>query len=196
MRKSHKDKRNQVDFECAQAELARLHQQEAAGQCDVYYFDESGFSLTPEVPYAWQATGETIEIPAQRSPRLNVLGFCNKQLDFHATTIQGWVDSEIVIACFDRFCDTISKPTTVILDNASIHTSAKFKDKLADWAMRGLTIKYLPTYSPELNLIETVWRFIKYYWLPLSAYSSFKNLKLELQLVLDGIGSQYLITFA
>lgn len=196
MRKSHKDKRNQEDFECTQAELATLHQQEAAGQRDVYYFDEAGFSLTPEVPYAWQAAGETIEIPAQRSPRLNVLGFCNKQLDFHATTIQGWVDSEIVIACFDRFCDTINKPTTVILDNASIHTSAKFKDKLEKWTVRGLTVKYLPTYSPELNLIEIVWRFIKYHWLPLSAYASFKNLKLELQNVLDGIGSEYQITFA
>jgi hypothetical protein len=25
--------------------------------------------------------------------------------------------------------------------------------------------QYLPSYSPELNLIEILWRFIKYYWL-------------------------------
>lgn len=196
MRKSLKGKREPVEFACAQAEITALHEQEAAGKIDVYYFDESGVSLTPEVPYAWQAVGETLEIPAQRSQRLNVLGFCNKQLDFHATTVQGWVDSEIVIACFDRFCDKLSKQTIVILDNASLHTSQKFKDKLAAWEERGLTVKYLPTYSPELNLIEIVWRFIKYQWLPLSAYSSFKNLKLELQKVLDGIGSEYQITFA
>ena len=54
----------------------------------------------------------------------------------------------------------------------------------------------IATYSPELNLIEIVWRFIKYQWLPLSAYSSFENLKLELQNVLDAIGSEYQITFA
>ena len=196
MRKSHKGKRNQAEFDCAQADLTALHQQEAAGEIDVYYFDESGFSLTPEVPYAWQAAGETIELPAQRSNRLNVLGFCNKQLDFQATTVQGWVNSEIVIACFDRFCETINKQTTVIVDNASIHTSAMFNSKLAAWKERGLTVKYLPTYSPELNLIEIVWRFIKYQWLPLSAYSSFRALKLALQSVLDGIGSQYQISFA
>lgn len=196
MRKSLKGKRDQTEFESAQAELTELHQREAAGEIDVYYFDESGFSLTPEVPYAWQAAGETIEIPAQRSSRLNVLGFCNKQLDFHATTVQGWVDSEMVIACFDRFCDNLNKQTTVIVDNASIHTSAKFKSKLAAWKELGLTVKYLPTYSPELNLIEIIWRFIKYHWLSLSAYSSFKNLKLELQHVLDGIGSEYRISFA
>ena len=196
MRKSVKGKRNQAEFEHVKAEITTLHEQEAAGELDVYYFDEAGFNLIPEVPYAWQAVGETIEIPSRRSKRLNVLGFCNKQQDFHATTVQGYVDSEIVIACFDQFCDTINKKTVVIVDNASMHTSGKFKGKLAEWAENGLTVKYLPTYSPELNLIEIVWRFIKYSWLPLSAYLSFKNLKNELQNVLDSIGSEYRITFA
>jgi hypothetical protein len=36
-----------------------------------------------------------------------------------------------------------------------------------------LIIKYLPPYSPELNLIEILWRFMKYYWLPFSAYMFF-----------------------
>ncbi len=196
MRKSVKGKRDQAEFERAQEEITTLHEQEAAGKVNVYYFDESGFSLTPEVPYAWQAVGETIEIPSSRSKRLNVLGFYNKQQDLHATTVQGYVDSEIVIACFDQFCDTINKKTVVIVDNASMHTSGKFKSKLCEWEENGLIVKYLPTYSPELNLIEIVWRFIKYSWLPLSAYLSFKNLKNELQKVLDGIGSEYQITFA
>jgi transposase len=196
MRKSVKGKRDQAEFELVQEEITSLHKQETAGEVDLYYFDESGFSLTPEVPYAWQAVGETIEIPSSRSKRLNVLGFCNKQQDFHATTVQGYVDSEVVIACFDQFCDTINKKTIVVVDNASMHTSSKFKGKLGEWEENGLTVKFLPTYSPELNLIEIVWRFIKYNWLPLSAYLSFKNLKNELQKVLDGIGSEYQINFA
>ncbi len=196
MRKSVKGKRDQAEFEHAQKEIAILHEQEAAGEMDVYYFDESGFNLTPEVPYAWQEKGETIEIPSSRSKRLNVLGFCNKQQDFHATTVQGYVDSEIVIACSDRFCDEINKKTVVIVDNASMHTSGQFKGKLGEWEKNGLTVKYLPTYSPELNVIEIVWRFIQYNWLSLSAYLSLKNLKKELQKVLDGIGSEYRITFA
>jgi transposase len=32
-----------------------------------------------------------------------------------------------------------------------------------------LIIKYLPPYSPELNLIEILWRRIKYTWLPFSS---------------------------
>ena len=31
--------------------------------------------------------------------------------------------------------------------------------------------QYLPPYSPELNLIEILWRRIKYTWLPFSAYA-------------------------
>ena len=196
MRRSVKGRRDQGEFERVQEEITALHEQEAAGEVGLYYFDESGFSLTPDVPYAWQAVGETIEIPSSRSKRLNVLGFCNKQQDFHANTVQGYVDSAVVIACFDQFCDTINKKTIVVVDNASMHTSSKFKGKLGEWEENGLIVKYLPTYSPELNLIEIVWRLIKYNWLPLSAYLSFKNLKSELQLVLDGIGSEYQINFA
>ncbi|MGP8337811.1 MAG: IS630 family transposase [Methanosarcinaceae archaeon] len=196
MRKSSKGKRDKTAFKRAKEEIAALHAQEAAGELDLYYFDETGFSLTPDVPYAWQAIGETLDIPSSRSKRINVLGFCNKEQDFHATTVQGSVRSATVIACFDEFCCTIRRKTTVIIDNASVHTSGEFKKKLGEWEKKGLSIKYLPTYSPELNLIEIVWRFIKYNWLPLTAYLSFKHLKTERLKVLNSIGSEYRITFA
>ena len=196
MRRSLKNKRNQAAFEQAQQEIAILHELEAKGGLDVYYYDESGVSLTPTVPYGWQASGETEEIPSSRSKRLNILGFYTRDNKLEATTLEGWVDSEMVIACFDRFCEKIEKKSVVIVDNASTHTSHAFKARLSDWADKGLIIKYLPTYSPELNIIEILWRFIKYEWLPLSAYQNYKQLKQELQKVLDGVGSQYSISFA
>ena len=140
--------------------------------------------------------GETIGIPSGKSKRLNVLAFCNKKLGFFQRTVQGYVDSQTVIDFFDEFSLKIEKETVVVIDNASVHTSKKFKNELGKWEAKGLHVKYLPTYSPELNLIEILWRFIKYSWLPLSAYLSFKNLKDDLQNVLDGIGSKYQITFA
>jgi transposase len=42
--------------------------------------------------------------------------------------------------------------------------------------MQGLYLLFLPPYCPELNLIEILWRKIKYEWLPVSAYESFKDL--------------------
>jgi transposase len=65
------------------------------------------------------------------------------------------------VAVFDEFSLTIKKKTVVVIDNASVHTSALFKQNIEKWEKRGLFLKYLPTYSPELNLIEILWRFIK-----------------------------------
>ena len=44
------------------------------------------------------------------------------------------------------------------------------QDKRQEWAERHLEIFELPSYSPELNLIEILWRFIKYEWLDVKAY--------------------------
>ncbi|NNM59570.1 MAG: IS630 family transposase, partial [Legionellales bacterium] len=56
--------------------------------------------------------------------------------------------------------------------------------------------KYLPPYSPELNLIEILWRFMKYSWISFSAYSCFNSLKTEIERVLCEVGMKYKITFA
>ena len=70
----------------------------------------------------------------------------------------------VVMACFDAFCHTITKKTVVVIDNASIHTSDDFAERLPSGKKHGLIIKYLSPYSPELNLIEILWRRIKYTW--------------------------------
>lgn len=154
--------RNKEEFAKSEIELKELQFQNKAGAIDLHYFDESGFCLTPVVPYAWQPRGETIEIPASRSNRVNVLGFTDVSCNFTPFVVDSIVDSEIVISCFDVFCETVMKPTWVVIDNARIHTSSKFKEKMLEWKAKGLYLYYLPAYSPELNLIEILWRFIKY----------------------------------
>lgn len=46
------------------------------------------------------------------------------------------------------------------------------RDKLEEWQQRNIEIFELPSYSSELNLIEILWRFIKYDWMEISAYRS------------------------
>ena len=59
-----------------QKALAHLHHLEDADKCTVFYGDESGFCLSPVVPYLWQPKGKTVGLPAKaHSRRLNVLGF-------------------------------------------------------------------------------------------------------------------------
>ncbi len=56
----------------------------------------------------------------------------------------------------------------IVADRSSIHTSNIIIDKIEEWKERGITIFELPSYSPELNLIEILWRFIKYHWIEIS----------------------------
>ncbi|WP_197454279.1 transposase [Stieleria varia] len=51
-------------------------------------------------------------------------------------------------------------------------------------------IYFLPPYSPELNLIEIVWKKITHQWLPLQAYKSAQSLWDELGAVLAEIGKK------
>ena len=88
------------------------------------------------------------------------------------------------------------KKTVVVMDNASVHTSEEFEAYLPRWKKKGLIIKYLSTYSPELNLIEILWRNIKYTWLPFSAYQCLNALRDALENILKNFGSKYQITFA
>ena len=51
-------------------------------------------------------------------------------------------------------------------------------------------------YSPELNLIEILWRKIKYEWLPLDAYQSYGHLKKWVLEIMGNVGEKFQITFA
>ena len=196
VRKSLRTKRNQDDFDASKDELKLLIQQHKDNEIDLCYFDESGFTLEPCVPYAWQLVGKTIEIPSSKSKRLNVLGFVNRDCKFNSFVFEGSINSSIVVACIDTFSHQIENPTTLVIDNASTHTSNEFNDNLEAWKERGLTIYRIPPYSPELNIIEIIWRKIKYEWLPFSAYESYRSLKQELFQVLSNIGTTYKVAFS
>jgi len=91
--------------------------------------------------------------------------------------VEGRVDTKVVIECFEAFSKTLTKPTIVILDNAPVHTSKLFMEKIDEWQERGLFIYQLPAYSPSLNTIEILWRNIKTRWLPIGAYESLDSLR-------------------
>jgi len=62
-------------------------------------------------------------------------------------------------------------PLVVVLDNASLHHSRVVREALpALWANR-IYFYFLPTYSPELNEIEPVFRAIKHCDLPERVYT-------------------------
>ena len=81
-----------------------------------------------------------------------------------------------MVNVLDKFVESLTKPTVIVLDNASIHTSAEFKEKMQEWEKKDLFIFYLPPYSPHLNICERVWKELKARWIRVQDYADFQTL--------------------
>lgn len=54
------------------------------------------------------------------------------------------------------------RPCTIVLDNYAVHRSKVVQAATPGLAKAGVTLFYLPPYSPELSTIEPVWHHVKY----------------------------------
>lgn len=205
VRLSCRHKRDQEKFDRCQPALKNAQDAEQKGIINLFYFDEAGFSQQPCVPYAWQQKGEQLRLPSVKSRRVNVLGFMNRSNDLFYYPVIGSVTGDTVIEVFDDFAEKMQDPkyssneryTLVIVDNASMHTCQKFRYRLDDWMIeKRLIVCYLPAYSPELNLIEILWRKVKYAWMDIMTIMDFDAFQKELGRVLDAVGREYSISFA
>ena len=165
------------------------------GYIDLYFGDESHFGLTPNVPYAWQTKENPILLPAAKGKFLNVVALMNRKNDLFFEVNETTFNTDKFILFMNKFADQIVKKTVVILDNSPIQRYKKFMAKIKEWKEKDLLIFFLPPYSPELNLIEILWRKIKYQWLPFDAYLCFQNLKERLLYILNNFGKLYDIKY-
>ena len=168
---------------------------ETSRYIDLYFGNESHFGLTPNVPYACQTKHNPILLPAAKGKFLNVVGLMNRKNDLFFKMDETTFNTDKIICFLDRFAKQIVKKTVVVLDNSPIHRSNKFKAKIKQWEDDDLLIYFLPPYSLELNLIEILWRRIKYNWLSFDAYFCFQNLKEHLENVLQNIDFKYDILY-
>jgi transposase len=196
MRRSVRGEPDPLEYKEKEEKLIELKRLDDAGEINLYYLDETGFCLIPTVPYGWQNIGEYLSIDSSRSKRLNVLGIMNRRNHLETYISTQSINSDVIVACIDAFFPQVDIPTVIVVDRASIHTSAAVLERLEEWKERGLTIFELPAYSPELNLIEILWRFIKYQWIPINAYSDWTVLVSSVEKILKEFGDNYVINFA
>lgn len=195
VKKSLKATRDELLLDLFAQEIKHL--QALSAEVDLWFYDESSFHLNPTAPYAWQAKGRALSVPAQRGNVLTVAGFLKKDNSFEGYYHRGSMDQDLFIAYIeDCIAKRVNRKTVVVMDRASFHTSAKVKEKSKQWQRQNLYIQLLPAYCPELNLIEHLWRMIKHQWLPLTAYESAQTLTQQVLEILQNIGNKYRITFA
>jgi transposase len=100
-----------------------------------------------------------------------------------------------------RFLDQVAQEgatglmTVVVLDNASIHHNIE-QQTIDRWLLdHRMVLFYLPPYSPELNLIEIVWKHAKYHWRRFVTWTK-ETIDTEIAKLLGDYGSEFEIRFS
>ena len=112
--------------------------------------------------YGWIKRGQkrTLKTNSGRQ-RLNLHGAINVETQemtvIESKTVNADSTIELLETISQRYSD--SARLHIILDNARYHYSARVKDYLN--TNTRINLVFLPSYSPELNLIERVWKYFK-----------------------------------
>jgi len=176
--------------------LGELEAFSEAGLLEIFDGDEAGVSLEPCVPYGWQFQGEAVAMPMAKGAGVNCFGLFTRSNRAIVATSESSITADFVVEQLDRLSFSIKKITVVVLDNARIHTGKRMIERIEYWQQRGLFIFYLPTYSPHLNIAETVWRKLKYEWLTPNDYEDGQRLRYSVKQALNEFGKSLRINFS
>jgi transposase len=194
-----KTKQCAIEQESKKEALTALLALAATGRIEIYFGDESGFWQTPVIARAWQFAGEEIRLVPEKGKRLSVFGLLNLGCEGKFWASEKAIKTEFVIDCLEQWLrdknEKNEKPRVLVLDNAPIHRSKKMRAKLVEWEEKGFYIFNLPPYSPHLNIIEILWRKMKYEWLKPEDYASFESLTIAIKEILSNLGEEYKINF-
>lgn len=171
------------------AEYLRI-EKEHPERLQVWFWDESGFSLRVIRRKSWCKKGNSKNVRGdRRKGRINVMGglrYSDKKR-FVEFIDKGNADNfykvlkiffeEIVFEWVEAgnqakgFAEKGAK-IVIILDNASFHKKQEYINKI-ETEMPNIHLEFLPEYSPDYNLIELVWHSTKEY----IAYRLFKSIE-------------------
>jgi transposase len=130
-----------------------------AGKRKVLFMDAAHFVFAPFLGYLWCFTRLFVKAPCGRK-RFNVLGALDAIThEMTVFTNTGYINALCVCDLLTKIAKKYCKlPVSIVLDNARYQ-----KCNLVQEFAKSLNIEllYLPSYSPNLNLIERIWKFIK-----------------------------------
>ena len=129
-----------------------------AGQRDVFFVDAAHFVRGAFLCCVWCLVRMMIRGASGRQ-RYNVLGAWNavtRQLIRISNVTR--VSSDTMVELLAKIAAVKTRATTLVLDNARYQHCAKVE---AEAQRLGIDLLFLTSYSPNLNLIERLWKFTK-----------------------------------
>ena len=171
------------------AELEPRLAQARAGQRAVFFVDAAHFVLAPFLGFLWSVTRIFLRAPAGRQ-RFNVLGALNAIThDLVTVTNDTYITATEVCALLRQLAAlNLDVPLTVVLDNARYQRCAQVVTLAASLQIE---LCFLPPYSPNLNLIERLWKFTKRRSLYGRYHPTFADFRAAIEQTLAGIPTQH-----
>lgn len=121
--------------------------------------------------------------------RYNVLGAWNAVTrELIRVTNDTRVSADTMIELLGRIAAEVRRPTTVVLDNARYQRCVAVE---AEAKRLGIELLFLPSYSPNLNLIERLWKFTKKKALRGKHYPDFAAFRAAIDDCLDRIPTDH-----
>ncbi len=156
------------DYALKAAALLKLQTQAMADQLILLYQDEVDLALLPTVTRLWTRRGEQVKV---NTPRQNQKCYGFGAVNYRTGQLSRYIgehkdtDNFIKLLAqlgqdYAAWCREHKIKAVLVIDNYSVHHSHKSKAALvaeADW----LEVFALPTYSPQLNLIERLWHQLR-----------------------------------
>jgi transposase len=149
--------------------------QAQAGQRAVFFVDAAHFVLAPFLGFLWSLTRIFLRAPAGRQ-RFNVLGALHAMThELVTVTNDTYITATEVCTLLRQLAAlNLGVPLTLVLDNARYQRCAQV---IALAASLDMELCFLPPYSPNLNLIERLWKFVKKQCLYSTYYADFATFK-------------------
>jgi transposase len=168
-------------------ELEPRLEQARQGRRQVYFVDAAHFVFAPFLGCLWCATRLFVRAASGRK-RHNVLGaFDAVAHRLIRVTNQGYINAESVCELLRSVAAAaVGLPITLVLDNARYQKCAVVQTLAVTL---GIELLYLPSYSPNLNLIERLWRFVRMESLNSTYHERFEDFRAAIDGCLDGLGT-------
>jgi transposase len=144
--------------------VRRLRQQARRGQIQLYFSDEMDVALLPTLSGRWMRIGQQTQVltPGQNAKQY-VFGAVNYRTGAFVWSLVTHKDHLAFLDCLKQLAArhaTDRRPIVVVADNFRIHKALAVQAWLRFQRPR-LRVYFLPTYAPQLNPIERVWRHVR-----------------------------------
>lgn len=161
-----------------------------SGIIELFFMDAAHFVQGGVPARVWAKIRMWVKTGSGRK-RFNVLGalnFISKKVE--TITNDTYINSQSVVLMMEKLADRyIGKPIVIILDNAKYQTC----NLVIETAQKlDIQLIFLPTYSPNLNLIERVWKFVKAKLLGAAYVDSFQDYSKNISDFIDTLDSDNL----